>query len=413
LRAFNEQRILRYLQRHPESSQLQVAEGVRLTRAAVAKLVGPHSAPPSNLRRVLEVIDGRPQTFALRRDLGCVMAVDIGSRHVRVRVADLRGRAIARCESEEAVGVARPPAVALETTARLMESALADSGYSIDGLAGVAIGVPFPVDPEGVIITESEWRFAQLPTALWERLPWATENAVVESDATLGALAELAAALRAPGLKLDPENCDLAYIKWSSLITAALVSHGDVHRGYRGMAGAFAHTPLEDPPDVAVCFCGRVCTNAVASLNAIVAAIPAKVAKELEPLSAEARAKELIVRARDGDEQIGAVLERAAHALGRAIGTLLNVMNPRLVVLGGAFHRAELSYLTPTLLRAVKETAFPPVLNDALIQSGRCTGQAAVDGGIELALREYAVTHLHALCRSDEPLEAVVAIDAV
>jgi predicted NBD/HSP70 family sugar kinase len=385
LRAYNEEQILRFIRDNPGCTQLDIARGIGLTRAAVAKLIGPDPGDgnePVKLRRVLAVTSDRPARHSLRGDLGFVMTVDLGGNHVRLRSANLLGEPLLPMVPDRSVDVVAEPERALNVASTMMEEAIESSGFRREGLAGIAVGVPFPVRQDGVVLAPGEWRYVQLPSSLWQHLDWRSES-VVWSDANLGAVAELEAALRDPSLRGLTRDTDLIYVKWSSAVTGAVITGGRLHRGYGGMAGQFPHV------------------SSAASVTAIVESLGNDpLASELRDVNAEERASKLVARARSGDVKCEKLLKEAARMLGRALGPMINTVNPRLVIVGGAFKAADYSYLSKSLHEGVEETTFQAALKDAMIQSGRCTGSAAVQGGLAVALREFAVPHLRRLAAS-------------
>jgi predicted NBD/HSP70 family sugar kinase len=405
LRVHNEARILAYVRDNPGVSQQQVAQALKLTRAAVAKLIdrpGKQGGPPSGLRRALAISKDRPARLALRVERGVLLALDIGSKHIRVWVCDLGRHILAQEELEKPIDAIGDAGLALDEAARLIEVALSraavrrvlDNGPGgTASIAGIVIGVPFPVDEEGVVMAEGGWRQAQMPSSLWQRLGWSAE-ARVESDANLGALEEVEAALEdaAPVTAMD-----MVYVKWSTRINAAIVSGGRPHRGWSGRAGQFAHTAFsgERPPDVSICrVCGQVCLSSCVSIEAIVRSLGLARAADYRELDAEQRGVELVKRARQGERPEERALRLAAYSLGSALGSVINTLNPRLLILGGAFHADSIAYLEKDLRRGLRASSYDAIFDDVIMRSGRRTGRAAVEGGLTLGLRKFTVRYL-------------------
>jgi N-acetylglucosamine repressor len=112
-----------------------------------------------------------------------------------------------------------------------------------------------------------------------------------------------------------------------------IVVNGQFYRGSTGGAGEFGHTlvDLEGP----VCACGkRGCLEAYVGDPALVrfanqACREGKLSREVE------KAEELVALAEAGETGARDVLEQAGFVLGHAVGSLINVLNPELIVLGG------------------------------------------------------------------------------
>ena len=83
-----------------------------------------------------------------------------------------------------------------------------------------------------------------------------------------------------------------------------------------------------------------------------------QVAREL--FGEEADARELIERAREGDEAAAARVDEIAGYLGAAIGSLANLFDPELVVVGGGFGEAAGDLLLERAQAVAREQALSP-----------------------------------------------------
>ena len=338
-----------------------------------------------------------------RGEAAYALSVDIGAHHVRTLLADLREtEVIPRFEEPSgATNLSKNPRDALEMVTKEIKKTLLAGAEKLNvdelPLAGLAISLPFPVNPSNKHPSSPAWRRVQLPSDLWTKLRWTEKHgferpmkAAVESDAHLGAVAELDAAVLE--LDLNRERTDMAYVKWSTSLSGAAIAQGKIHRGFRGMAGAWVHTPMGDPHAERCTYCGRVCLSSTTSLTSMIRRT-GREPKELGE-SAEVRAPKLIELAQT-DPAVRDVVIDAARSLGRGIGLAINVLNPKLVIVGGAFHTEEYEYLSEDVEHGIDETALPQISETSMVvQSGRRTGEAAVRGGISHALREFSADYL-------------------
>lgn len=118
---------------------------------------------------------------------------------------------------------------------------------------------------------------------------------------------------------------------------AGLALHGRVHRGPNGVAGEWGHNPLpwavdgEDPRFE--CYCGqRGCIETVLSGPGL-ARDHAAVTGQVQDAAAIAAA------AAAGDLAAQASLQRHAHRMARALASVINVLDPDVIVLGGGVSR--------------------------------------------------------------------------
>jgi glucokinase len=74
----------------------------------------------------------------------------------------------------------------------------------------------------------------------------------------------------------------------------------------------------------------------------------------------DADAHTLLDRAREGDEHAHEILHRMGRRLGSALGTLVNVFNPELIVVGGGWGEAAGELLLEPAREVMLREALPP-----------------------------------------------------
>ncbi len=135
---------------------------------------------------------------------------------------------------------------------------------------------------------------------------------------------------------------DLVYLTVSSGIGSGIIAGGRVVRGSDGNAGEAGHMPVrwQGRP----CLCGqRGCLEAYSSGNSIARrAAEAVAAGEPSTLAyaSPITAADVAAAARSGDRLAKKVWNEAVDMLGMAVATLINVFEPRAVVLGGGVTEA-------------------------------------------------------------------------
>lgn len=196
--------------------------------------------------------------------------------------------------------------------------------------AGLAVAVPGLVARDGRTVVRApnlDWHDTDLGALLPAELP-----PTVDNEANFGGLAELWLGDGAPR--------DFLHVSAEIGIGAAVVVDGGLLRGTRGFAGELGHVPVR--PDGPECACGgRGCLEQYAGEEAVLRAAG------LEP--GADRVGLLAARAADGDEAVRRALHDAGTALGIALTGAVNLLDPQLVVLGGA-----LSGLAPWLLPSLE-----------------------------------------------------------
>src|SRR6266550_657745 len=233
------------------------------------------------------------------------VGIDLGGTQLRVAVADDRGR-------------------------------LKTDGTATGRVRALAIGLPGPVDPAaGLVISPGNLPgFRNVP--LNRILTRATGiPSFLHHDAHLAALGEhRRGAARGAS--------EMIYVTVSTGIGAGILLGGELYAGAHGIAGEVGHIVLE--PDGPLCTCGQGGDlESIASGTGI-----ARAARDLAPSTPGSalhglehpQAEDVVRAARAGDELATAILQNAGTYLGIAMGTLVNLFNPQLIVLGGSVIKA-------------------------------------------------------------------------
>ncbi|HVU74747.1 MAG TPA: ROK family transcriptional regulator [Mycobacteriales bacterium] len=336
-----------------------------LTRLSAEGLVEERDEPAPSTQR------GRPPGLvSLTRPAGVALGVDLGRRHVRVAVADLGHNVLA--ERHERFDVDWRPDEALDEVITLVSGTCADAGVDIQDALGLGLGLPAPLDTEGRPSAHSippGWVGHVPADELASRLgvPVAAEN-----DANLGALAE---AHWGAGRGHD----SLVYVKAATGIGAGIVLRGSVFRGAGGTAGELGHTTTGD--DGAVCQCGnRGCLEVRAGGAALVAQV-------LQSGVSVSGLPDLVARAREGHLGCRRVLADAGDAIGLALATVVNLLNPDRIVLGGELGTAG-DLVLESLRARLSRNAIAPAVRQATVVPALLGDRAEVLGAVLLVLRE-------------------------
>ncbi len=127
-------------------------------------------------------------------------------------------------------------------------------------------------------------------------------------------------------------------------VGGGIVSGGQLWRGPNAIAGEWGHNPLPWPRDDErpgpLCYCGKQgCIETFLSGPGL--------ARDHEAASGEQRSgPDIAARAEQGDAAAGASLERYEDRLARALATVINIIDPAVIVLGGGVSNVERLYRT-------------------------------------------------------------------
>ncbi len=228
----------------------------------------------------------------------------------------------------------------LQRITAAVQEALSISGIDPEQVAGIGVGSPGPLDPDrGVILDPPNlgWINAPLKKSLEKGLG---RPVVITGDVDAGVYGELcfgAAKGAANALGVSP----------GTGIGGGYVLDGEIVQG-RGCS-AFEIGHLQVLPDGPLCGCGsRGCLEAVASRLAISSAAAVAAYRGAAPhlLSsvgmdvAEIRSGVLAASVAAGDRAVEEIVRQAARWIGIAVGSVVNLLVPEVVVLGGGLVEA-------------------------------------------------------------------------
>ena len=271
-------------------------------------------------------------------DVFALVGVEIGASHVTVVITDLR--ADVRTARWGLSSVRTDPDGALAMVRAFIDEGLHELGIARRQVIGIGVGVPTPVRPDAPGRLPAHIVPAWRDHDIHEILSRAYGLPVfVENDANLGALGEQWWGVG----KGDKDGKDLTYIKIGTSVGSGHIIHGELYRGAGGTAGEIGHLPMD--PAGPRCPCGLTgCLTTFIGSEALVARAKREVGAEVGSVS------DLVRAARAGDANAGRIVADVGAHLGVAVASLMNVLNPAVVVLGG-----EITGVGDLLLDPVRE----------------------------------------------------------
>ena len=136
-------------------------------------------------------------------------------------------------------------------------------------------------------------------------------------------------------------------------VGGGLILDGKPYRGWVGAGAEIGHMVLEYGGEP----CGGNCTGHGHFEQ--VSSGRAADRKAVELLGPDATGRELAGAAREGNQEALEAVREIGRKLGAALGSLVNIFNPELIVIGGGFSQARDLFLEPAL-ETMKVEALPP-----------------------------------------------------
>ena len=385
--------LLRYVHVHGPTPRSELTTVLGLNRSTIGDLTGElvaagllreETGRAEGDRRTASS-GGRPSHVVLPESHRVqVLAADVGVTHLTVARIGLGGVVLARRDRSYRRGARRQRDVTA-TIAKVGAELLAEMEL---GAVVIGAGVAVPG-----MVRRRDGQVRQAPNLGWQDAPVGTVLAqafglpvAVGNDADLGIRAEH---VRGAAAGVD----DAVYLSGHSGIGAGIIA-GGVHLGGRaGYAGEVGHIVVN--PGGLPCHCGsRGCWETECG------------EERLFELAGRAHGgglagvRGVVAAAAAGDADASAALEHVAGWLGRGTANVVNVLNPEVVILGGALkeildatgdtvHAAfataalaapleQVRIVTPHLgpdstLVGAAELAFDPLLSDPLLELSRRT----------------------------------------
>jgi predicted NBD/HSP70 family sugar kinase len=173
-----------------------------------------------------------------------------------------------------------------------------------------------------------------------------------------------------------PEHENFLLIKVATGIGAGIISNGELQRGANGTAGDLGHVRVPRGDDV-LCRCGNYgCLEALASGPAVAAelnrqGIPAAKGGDVLRLVAE------------GNLQAIQALRQAGRDVGDVLATVVNLLNPSVIVIGGSLGQAG-EHLMAGVREVVYRRSLPLATTHLRIAPSVAGDRAAIFGASQM-----------------------------
>jgi predicted NBD/HSP70 family sugar kinase len=249
---------------------------------------------------------------------GLILAADLGATHGRLAVCDFGATPLITEALEMDIGIG--PEAAMDRLARTWGELLDSVRKTPGHVRGIGLGVPGPVEFAAGRAVHPPimpgWDGYEIAAHLCERhgVP-----AVVDNDVNIMALGERSAMVNPPD--------DMVFVKVGTGIGSGLILGGRMHRGATGTAGDIGHIQIAN--NESPCRCGNVgCLEAVAGGGAL--------ARELSAAGLDVvQSRDVVKLVRNGEHDAIHAVRRSGRVIGEALASIVNLLNPSLIVVGG------------------------------------------------------------------------------
>lgn len=263
-----------------------------------------------------------------------IFGVDLGGTTVKLGVFDPEGNVLEKWEiptRKENAGKHILPDIADTIKEKMKEM-----GIVKEDVIGVGIGVPGPVDSDGIIYKAANlgWGVFSIKKELTELLDGIHVEA--GNDANVAALGEM---WRGGGQGYE----NMVAVTLGTGVGGGIIVDGRILTGANGAGGEIGHILVEEH-ETEVCGCGKTgCLEQYASATGVVRL--AKRRLEKDEKSSVLRGKEITAKdvwdaVKDKDELAIEVAEQFGEYLGKGLAAVACVVNPDIFVIGGGVSKA-------------------------------------------------------------------------
>jgi glucokinase len=319
------------------------------------------------------------------------VTVDVGGTKVLAAVADAEGKILARRKEKTE---RKSKQKLIDQISGAIEVALKEAGARRSDLRGLALGVPGVVDTQSgfIVLTPNapltKTPLGEIMTARWN-VP-----VIVGNDANLGVVGE---AWR--GAARGAQSAFGIFV--GTGIGGGLVLNGQLIEGFRGLGGEIGHLMIPLGADEIAgmlekkhLFLEDLCSrtaienqlrHAIVNENKKSVLVEIVGDKKLERIRSGALKEAL----RRGDPLVEDVMRRASYLLGLATASVLHVVDPEVIVIGGGVVEACGKWMLPLIEKTARKVAMPGTGRELKIVQSTLGDDAILLGGVAL-LREKA-----------------------
>lgn len=291
-----------------------------------------------------------------------VIGIDLGGTAIKLGLFEADG------SCTQSLTVATPQPATPEAVLTAILNAISQITVPVESWSAIGVGLPGPVDGTGrisrVAINLDNWR--NVPLADW--LEEKTQKPVImANDANCAGLGE---AWLGAGRDFD----NLIMLTLGTGVGGAIILNRQLFVGHRGAAGELGLITLN--PDGPPCNSGNQ-----GSLEQYVS---------VQAISRETGNKpsDLAQKAIAGDPQALAYWEQYGRRLGAGLASLIYVLTPEAVILGGGISGAANLFL-PSLWGEIQRRVLPTSREGLQIFTAKLGNQAGTIGAARLAFQKF------------------------
>ncbi|MDP8246298.1 MAG: ROK family protein [Candidatus Hinthialibacter antarcticus] len=312
-----------------------------------------------------------------------VVGIDLGGTKILSAVVDREGNVLSRAKKKtKAQRTSDEILLRLEECSR---EAIEASGVPASEIAAVGIGSPGPLDPiTGCILETPNLNLSNAPIApyLIEKLAMPV---FLDNDVNVGTFGEFTY-----GAAKGKQHVIGIFL--GTGVGGGVILNGEPFHGASLNAGELGHTKIVAYGDK--CGCGdRGCLEAYASKTAMIKRIKKRISKGKKSILTDLTngdwtklTSSVFVKAIEANDKITVnEIHRASKYTGVAVGSLMNILSPEMVVIGGGLVEALEAQIMPDIRYHAERNCFPIMSEKCEIVPAMLGDDAGILGAAAIA----------------------------
>ena len=265
------------------------------------------------------------------------IGIDVGGTKIAAGVVDRDGKIQSRIE--------RPTPTESRNAFLELVDEMVDQ-LRDDGISAIGFGLPSTIDQRTGRVVGS----VHVPLADFDFRDHAAERfsvpVALDNDGNAAAIAEWK-------IGAGKGSDHMIMLTLGTGVGGGLILDGKPYRGFVGAGAEIGHMVLE--------YGGEPCSGSCTGHGHFEQVSSGRAAdrKAVELLGPDATGRELVGAAREGNQEALEAVHEIGRLLGAALGSLVNVFNPEVIVIGGGFSQARDLFLEPAL-ETMKVEALAP-----------------------------------------------------
>jgi glucokinase len=311
------------------------------------------------------------------------VGIDLGGTKMLTVLLDRDHNVLSKFKAKTKVDQGR--SYFINTIKESVNEVMNDAKIGLEDLTGVGIGCPGIIDiKQGLVLSSPNIPFLKNMFLGPELMKSLGVDVVIENDVNAGLYGE-----HQFGAAVGYSN--VAGIFLGTGIGGSFILNNALYRGSTGSAGEVGHLLIDSMGPL--CGCGRRgCLEAMAGRLAVASEAVAMAAKQQAPRLfkefgtdiREIKSSALAKVIQEGDHSIEELVRRKSRLVGIAMASIVNLLNPNLIVLGGGMVEAIQNIIVKEAYRSMCEHVMPPLVKSVKVSPAKLKDFAVVMGAAKL-----------------------------